>query len=555
MRPKLSGSTVPIWEAYDGPMRLPWPLPLLLALASAFPLASVASDRPNIVLMMLDDLGYSDFGCYGSEIETPHIDSLAANGLRFSRFYNTAKCHSSRVSLLTGLYCNQAGSEALNRAVTIPEVLRSAGYATAMVGKWHLHKEPTDRGFDRYFGHLSGATNYFKGDDSFRLNGKPWNDFGEDFYTTTAFIDHAESFVGEMLEESPEKPFFLYVAHNAPHYPLHVLEEDFRKYEGRYDEGWDVLRERRHRRQVESGLVPKTWKLSARPAHVPAWEDLSDEERAWESRRMAAFAGMVDRVDQTTGRLVAFLKEKGVYENTLILICSDNGACPFDRTKGAEFEPWDARSYWCYDTGWSHLGNTPFRLHKQNQHEGGISSPLIAHWPAGMKAEAGSISREPSHLIDFMATCLDLTGAEYPESWPGVDLEPLQGRSLAPVFAGQARESHEFLYFQFSGNRALREGKWKLVTHRESRWELYDIDADGTEQNDLAAEHPETVERLAALWHATATDLERLPARQTAPVSDRPAPELAKSGNPVGKGADPTGGGKTKGKGKGKGNK
>ncbi len=498
----------------------------------------LADERPNIIIMMLDDLGFSDFGCYGSEIETPHIDGLAENGLRFSRFYNTAKCHSSRVSLLSGLYCDQAGSESLERAVTIPEVLKESGYSTMMVGKWHLHREPTDRGFDQYFGHLSGATNFFTGDDTFRLNGEPWSEFNEDFYTTEVFIDYAEEFLGNALEESPEKPFFLYVAHNAPHYPLHVLEEDYRKYENRYSEGWDVIRERRYEKQIEMGLIPREWELSPRPDHVPAWSELNEEDQKWDERRMAAFAGMVDRVDQTTGRLIEILKAKGEFENTLIMICSDNGACPFDRTEGAEYEPWDARSYWCYDTGWSHVGNTPFRLHKQNQHEGGIASPLIVHWPAGMKAKAGSITDQPGHLIDFMATCLELGGASYPDSLSLADgteivVDPLQGKSLVPVFAGGTREPHDFLYFYFGENRAIRKGPWKLVTHRASQWELYDIEKDGTEMNNIAAQHPTVVKELSELWHQTATEVDRLSQKRTRPVSGKTPPKLMKGGRPA----------------------
>lgn len=492
-----------------------------------------ADDRPNIVLVMVDDLGFSDFGCYGSEIETPNIDALAADGLRFSRFYNTAKCHSSRVSLLTGLYCDEAGAESLSRGVTIPEVLGKAGYSTAMVGKWHLHKEPTDRGFSRYFGHLSGATNYFVGDDTFRLNGKPWSDFGDDFYTTNAFESYAERFVGEMLDEAPEKPFFLYMAYNAPHYPLQVLEKDYRKYENRYEDGWDKIREARYQKQVESGMIPKEWALSPRPAHVPAWEDLSDDERDWERRRMAAFAGMVDCVDQSMGRLVDFLKEKGVFENTLLMICSDNGACPFDRTKGAEFEPWNSQSYWCYDTGWSHVGNTPFRLHKQNQHEGGISSPMIAHWPVGLKAKKGSITDQPAHLIDFMATCIDVGQAKYPDSWTDIDLEPLQGLSLKPVFDGKTRDPHEFLYFHFADNRAIREDNWKVVTHKASQWELYDIGKDGTELHNLAAENPDKVKELSELWYETAEHVDHLKGKALRKVSGKTPPELAKDGRPI----------------------
>jgi len=483
--------------------------------------------------MMVDDLGYSDFGCYGSEIETPHIDRLAANGLRFRNFYNTAKCHSSRVCLLTGLYCDQAGSNKLNRGVTIAEVLGNAGYATSMVGKWHLNGEPTERGFDRYFGHLSGATNFFTGDKTFRLNGERWNDFGDDFYTTDAFLDYARQFVGQQLDEDPDRPFFLYVAHNAPHYPLHVREEDYRKYENRYQEGWDRIRQARYDRQLESGLIPEEWALSPRPANVPAWDQLSEEDRDWERRRMAAFAGMVDRIDQTTGKLIDFLKGRGVFENTLILICSDNGACPFDRTRGAEYQPWNPKSYWCYDTGWSHVGNTPFRLHKQNQHEGGISSPLIVHWPEGLQTAPGSITDQRAHLIDFMATAVEVAATKYPESWPGIDLEPLQGKSLVPIFAGETREPHEKLYFRFRDNRAVISGDWKLVTHRASQWELYRIVEDGTERHDLADRHPERVQQLASWWQETAAKVERLGARARRPVSGKTPPVLRKDGRPA----------------------
>jgi len=501
-----------------------------------------AAERPNIVIMMVDDLGFADFGCYGSEIETPNIDALAAGGLRFRNFYNTAKCHSSRVSLLTGLWCDQAGAESMNRGVTIAEVLGKAGYSTAMVGKWHLGKEPTDRGFDKYFGHLSGATNFFTGDDTFRLNGEKWDDFGPDFYTTDATIAYAQRFLDEALEADPDKPFLLYVAHNAPHYPLHAREEDFRKYEKRYEGGWDELRTERQKRQVEMGVIPASWKSAPRPELVPAWDTLSEEDRIWEARRMAAFAAMVDRVDQKTGELIAYLKSKGKFDNTLIMLCSDNGACPFDRTRGKELEPWDPDSYWCYDTGWSHVGNVPFRLHKQNQHEGGISSPLIISWPAGLKTEPGSWTDEPAHLVDFMATAIELAGTEYPTTWPGIEVDPLQGKSLLPTFRGEDRDGHEFLYFHFSSNRAIRKGNWKLVTHRASRWELYDLSVDPTELNDLAAGHPEMVASLSELWHETAEKLERLSEKQRAPVSDKAPPLLKKSGGPDNRG----GGGKKK---------
>lgn len=507
---------------------------LISVLAASCSWSGISAGRPNVILMMVDDLGYSDFGCYGSEIETPHIDALAEGGIRFSRFYNTAKCHSSRVSLLTGLWCDQAGGEKLDRGVTLAEVLGKAGYATAMVGKWHLDKEPTDRGFGKYFGHLSGATNFFTGDDTFRLNGEVWDAFDEDFYTTDAWVKYGKQFIGEMKKEKADAPFFLYIAHNAPHYPLHVREEDFRKYEDIYKVGWDKIRVERYAKQLQLGLIPQNWELAPRPVHVPAWKTLSDEEKTWESERMAAFAGMVDRVDQVTGDLVAYLKEEGLYENTLIMLCSDNGACPFDRTRGKEKRPWDPNSYWCYDTGWSHVGNTPFRLHKQNQHEGGISSPMIAHWPVGMKAREGSVTDQPAHIVDFMATLIDIAETEYPDAWPGIEiLEPIRGKSMVPIFAGETREPHDFLYFHFGDNRAIRKDNWKVVTHRASQWELYDIEKDGTEMHNLAADHPEKVKELSELWHVTAEKVDRLKAKATRPVSGKEPPLLQKGGNPV----------------------
>ena len=386
--------------------------------------------RPNIILIMADDLGFSDLGCYGSEIQTPNLDRLASNGLRFTQFYNTAKCHSSRVSLLTGLYCDQAGGTTLSRGATIAEVLSKAGYFTAMAGKWHLKKQPTDFGFDRYWGHLSGATNFFTGDNTFRLNGQPWNVpktlNGRPFYTTHAITDFALEFLEEASQG--DKPFLLYTAFNAPHYPLQAPEHSVREYDGVYDRGWDQLRVARHRRQIEAGLLPAKWKLSPRPDHVPAWKSLSKEDRQWEADRMEVFAAMVDIVDENVGRLVTFLKEKNLYDNTLILFCSDNGACPFERTRGRHLNPWDPRSYWTYDASWAHAGNTPFRLYKQNQHEGGISSPLIVHWPRGLKTQAGGYTRQPGHLIDFMATFIDLAGAPYPQQIGQRHIDPPQGR-------------------------------------------------------------------------------------------------------------------------------
>ncbi len=490
---------------------------LFLASFSAF-----SAERPNIVLIMADDLGFSDLGCYGSEIETPNLDRIASKGLRFTQFYNTAKCHSSRVSLLTGLYCDQAGSASLSRGATIAEVMSDAGYFTAMSGKWHLSKQPTDFGFQRYWGHLSGACNFFTGDDTFRLNGEqydiPKTLNGRPFYTTHAMTDYALEFLDEATKQ--KNPFLLYVAYNAPHYPLHAPEKDIKKYEGRYDEGWDVLRKKRYKRQIASGLLPKKWKLSPRPEHIPAWNSLSAEEKHWEADRMEVFAAMVDVLDQSIGRLVADLKKKGVYDNTLFLFCSDNGACPFERTRGRNLKPWDPKSYWTYDASWAHVGNTPFRLYKQNQHEGGISSPMIAHWPKGLKTKPGSITDQPGHLIDFMATFIDLGKGTYPKKVGDRIIDPLQGRSLAPIFRGETRDPHKQLYFHFSSDRALRQGPWKLVSAKNGKWELYNLDEDRTELNDLSSKHPGRVKKMSDEWMRIATDVERLKGKQVKPVKD-----------------------------------
>jgi arylsulfatase A-like enzyme len=488
------------------------------------PVTGMSADkRPNIVLIMADDLGFADLGCYGSEIATPRLDSLAQNGLRFTEFYNTAKCHSSRVSLLTGLYCDQAGSARLSRGATFAEVLSKAGYFTAMVGKWHLSQQPTDFGFQRYWGHLSGATNFFTGDNTFRLNGEKWTVpaklNGRPFYTTNAIVDFGLEFLEEAIQT--DKPFLLYTAFNAPHYPLQAPEEAVRKYQGRYKGGWDQLRRERHGRQIESGLLPAKWKLSPRPKHVPAWDTLDPDERTWEAERMAVFAAMVDVLDQNVGRLVDFLRQKGILDNTVILFCSDNGACPFERTRGRFLKPWDPKSYWTYDASWAHAGNTPFRLYKQNQHEGGISSPLIAHWPKGLKTQPGSITNQPGHLIDFMATFIDLAQASYPQQVGERRIDPLQGRSLVPIFQGQTRQPHETLYFHFGTDRALRQGPWKLASAKLGKWELFNMDDDRTELHDLAEAQPERTAAMAREWMRMAKDVDRLKGRALAPAGDR----------------------------------
>ena len=307
-----------------------------------------AQGKPNILVIMADDLGFADIGCFGSEIQTPNLDALADNGLRFTQFYNTAKCHSSRVSLLTGLYANQAGQESLSRGVTTAQVLKDAGYTTAMTGKWHLKDEPTDHGFERYWGHLSGACNFFLGDKTFRLNGEKWDVPDKDFYTTTANADYAIDFIDEA--KTTDKPLYLYMAFNAPHYPLHCLEEDFRLYEDTYKAGWDAIRKARQNKQKQIGLFGDDYVTPApRPDHVATWDTLTAEEKDWESQRMAAYAAMVHRLDIEIGRVIDHLRVSKMLENTMVLFISDNGACPFDRTgirngRGIESRPWDPKS-------------------------------------------------------------------------------------------------------------------------------------------------------------------------------------------------------------------
>lgn len=479
-----------------------------------------SSTKPHIVLIMADDLGFSDIGCYGSEIKTPVLDGLAKNGLRFSQFYNTAKCHSSRVSLLSGLYCDQAGGASLKRATTIAEVLSEAGYFTAMVGKWHLKQEPTDFGFQRYWGHLSGATNFFIGDNSFRLNGEKWEVpktlDGRPYYNTDANAYFAEKFITEA--EAKNKALFLYVAFNAPHYPLQAPEADVKKQKGNYDQGWDKLRKDRYQRQLKSGLIKKKWKLSPRPDHIKAWDSLSKKEKTWESSRMEVYAAMVEIVDQNVGRIVNKLKEKKMFDNTVFMFCSDNGACPFERTRGRFLTPWDPKGYWTYDASWAHMGNTPFRLYKQNQHQGGISSPMIVHWPNGLKTKAGSFTDQPSHIIDFMATCIDLSNGKYPKKVKDRIVDPLQGKSLLPIFNGQTRKEHDPLYFHFGTDRALRKGPWKLVSAKLSPWELFNMDEDRTELNDLSKKYPKRVASMSKEWFHIAKNVERLNGRNISPV-------------------------------------
>ncbi|QDU39739.1 Arylsulfatase [Maioricimonas rarisocia] len=462
--------------------------------------AHAAEDPPNVVLIMVDDMGWSDLGCYGGEIETPHLDRLATEGIRFTQFYNCAKCETSRAALISGRYAPEVGIAKLQNCRTIAQRMRDAGYTTLMTGKWHLSGNPVDFGFDRYFGHLSGATNFFHGDNTFRLDDKPFEVPREGFYTTDADTDYAIEF---LEEADDDRPVFLYIAYNAPHYPLHVPQEDFEKYRGRYRDGWDHLREQRLARVRQLGLLPEPFALPPRPEDVPAWDSLTDDQRDTQELMMAAYAGMIDRVDQNIGRLREALEKQGRFENTLFLFLSDNGACPFQRTKQKTLEnqlmPWDPESYWTYDKGWAHACNTPFREYKRNQHEGGICTPLIAHWPAGI-SRPGRITSQPGQIVDLLATCIDVAGVDREDARAEA---PLRGQSLKPIFEGQQRTPHDAIYFTFYGtHNALRVGDWKLVNIDRGPWELYNLAEDRTELHDRAGTDPERLQELRTRFEA-----------------------------------------------------
>jgi arylsulfatase A-like enzyme len=483
--------------------------------------------RPNVVLIMADDMGYSDLGSYGSEIPTPNIDSLATDGLRFTQFYTAARCCPTRASLLTGLYPHQAGiggmvtpmfdSEAyqghLNeKSVTLAEVLKSAGYRTLMSGKWHVGENrphwPTDRGFDRYFGLISGAANYFditkaKWEGTVRqmaMDDQPYLPPSDGFYMTSAITDRAVELLDEYGSEPP--PFFLYVAYTAPHWPLHALPEDIERFLGRYEEGWDELREERYRRMIEMGIIDPAWPLTPRDEEAVAWESVDDTGEM--DRKMAIYAAQIYRMDIGIGRILEKIRTLGKVEETLVLFLSDNGACHetgplgFDRRDNG-IPAGGVDSYMSYGRSWSNASNTPFRMHKHWTHEGGISTPLIVRWPAGIR-EKGGITDQVGHIIDIMATLVDVSGAAYPSRRHGERITEMQGKSLLPVFTGETREPHEYIFWEHEGSEAVRNGKWKLVAQAGGEWELYDLQEDRSEMQDLSAEFPEITEQLQAKW-------------------------------------------------------
>lgn len=548
-------------------------LRFFLVLVACLSCGAAENKRPNILLIMSDDMGFSDLGCYGSEIQTPNLDSLAQNGIRFTQFYNTARCCPSRASLLTGLYPHQAGighmmedrghdgyRGQLNRqSVTIAEVLRATGYRTYMCGKWHVTRFskpdadksawPLQRGFEKYYGTITGAGSFYDPTSLCRQNTfiTPQNDpeyKPAEFYYTDALSDNAVRYLQQHHTESPDKPFFLYVAYTAAHWPLQALEKDIAKYRGKYNGGFEPIRRARFERMKQLGVIDAKAELS--PA-ARSWAEVVHKE--WNARCMEVYAAMIDNMDQGIGRIVAQLKQTGQLDNTLVLFLQDNGGCAEDMGREANkpasptplkpFGPDDLQpkvwppmqtrdgrwvrqgpnvmpgppdTYIAYGRGWANVSNTPFREYKHWLHEGGISTPLIAHWPAGVSAKRhGKLESQPAHLIDVMATCVDVSGANYPSAFSGEKIKPLQGVSLQPVFRDRLLKREEPIYWEHEGNRAVRDGKWKLVAKENQSWELYDMEQDRSELHDLAAKNPKLVNTLSAQWDAWAARSDVLP--------------------------------------------
>lgn len=505
--------------------------------------------RPNIILIMVDDMGFSDLGCYGSEIETPHLDALAAGGVRFSQFYNTARCCPTRATLMTGLHPHQTGigwmtnppgntrgetkppayQGYLNRqCVTIAEVLQTAGYATYMTGKWHLgfnakDRWPLQRGFEKYFGCISGATRFFypEAPRGMTLGNEhittPASTTERPFYTTDAFTDYAIGYLKEHQQDASrqEKPFFLYLAYTAPHWPLQAHEEEIKKYRGKYRIGWDELRNRRLAKQKALGLLPVDTELSPRYAEAPAWDSLDKKKRDEMDLKMAVYAAMVDRMDQNIGKLVDWLKANQKFDNTLVLFLSDNGACaegpPLGRGRFMDPENRNQEHSNSYGKAWANASNTPFRLFKHYAHEGGTSTPFLMHWPAQIKPRKEWYT-EPAQLIDVMPTLVDVAQATYPQTFAGKPIPALDGVSLRPAMQGSDLNRGGPLFIEHESNAFVRDGDWKLVGRGVSpakgfqpqKWELYNVKQDRTEVNNLAEKKPELVSDLSQQWQAWA---------------------------------------------------
>src|SRR4051812_1549045 len=512
---------------------------LALACAAALILHTYASAaaptnaRPNIVVILIDDMGFSDLQCYGGEVPTPNINKLAKEGVRFTQFYNTARCSPSRAALLTGLYPHEAGMGFLDNmvvpgsrgtrgklrddCVTMAEVLDDAGYFTMMTGKWHLghmHGTPPDkRGFMRSLmapiGELYFPNQKQRRNEGLVLNGKrhELDDpiFGKNWYGPDLLTEWGLKFIDEAIAE--KKPFFYYMPHSSVHFPLQVPKPDFDHYHGKYLVGWDQLRDERHKRQIEMGLVEAKWPLTPLPPDVPPWDTLNDKEKEHFDNTMSVYAAMIDHLDHSIGNLVAGLKARGVLDNTIIFVMSDNGGNAESGPKGVLIgkQPGGPQSTVFIGQCWATLANTPFWRYKHFTHEGGISSPLIVHWPAGIAEQRnGKLETQPGHLVDIMPTVVELTGAKYLTEFKGHKIQPMEGVSLVPAIAGKPLARRDPIYFAHEGNRGLRDGKWKLVMKYKGPWELYDMEADRTERHDVIKENPDRAQKMIAEWDAWA---------------------------------------------------
>jgi arylsulfatase A-like enzyme len=479
--------------------------------------------KPNVLIILADDLGFSDIGAFGSEIHTPALNQLAKEGMILNQFYNAGRCCPSRASLLTGLYPHQAGvgdmvqnkgTEAYQgylskHSATIAELLKQQGYRTIVSGKWHVGLVPSafavNRGFDKSFTLQNNGSSYFNSRPlyndgrtvTFQLNGQEVDREDTSLYLTQAITNFALKSLDEIKDEP--NPFFLYVAYNAPHWPIQALPEDIAKYKGGYLSGWDELRAERYHKLRASGLIRKEWRLSPRFENAKAWKSLSEEEKDTWDTRMAIYAAMIDRMDAGIAELVNKLKEIKRDRNTLVIFLSDNGGSA-DEVKNWDYviqkngTPGSVNSIDSYEAPWGNASNTPFRLFKKNTHEGGISSPFIAWYPGFIPS--GSLNEQPAHLIDILPSILELTAAKYPDSLKGNSLTALPGHSLLKVLKGKKEGPHSTLFWEHEGSRAVREQDWKLVAELNTPWELYHLKSDRTETNNLAQKYPERVKQL-----------------------------------------------------------
>jgi len=501
-----------------------------------------AQQRPNIILILADDMGYSDLGSYGGEVKTPNLDKLASGGVRYKQFYNAARCCPTRASLMTGLYPHQAGmgwmaaadlgtpayQDNLNKtSVTIAEVLKTAGYGTYMTGKWHLTNErkidgmvtdswPKQRGFDRYFGIIPGGANYFT--PVLYSDNKKYP-APENFYLTDAISDTSVKYIDQHFSKSKSDPMFMYVAYTAPHWPLHAIQKDIDKYKEMYRVGWDKLRLQRFAKQKQIGLVSNTTQLSPRDPVIKPWDSLSEKEQNEMAMRMAIYAAQIDVMDQGIGRIVQKLKDKNQLENTLILFLSDNGACAEFISSGESKEANGAENtFESYRIDWANLSSTPFREYKHYTNEGGIATPLIASWPAGIKGNLNNTYvTEYGHISDIMATCVEIANAKYPSQYKGNKITPLVGKSLVPHFKG-LNNNRGIVYWEHEANIAMRDGKWKLVAKTpedaefsKNTLELFDMDADPSEMSNLSGKYPERVSAMYNSWEKWAKSIGAFP--------------------------------------------